>query len=169
MSKRDFTRAALTREGYEGWVVFPSVLVPVVRATLPKPSGTYIVLRPSGTPPEFLAVSPAGWHKRKNPTATPDALAANWVEGAQVVYIGKAKSIEDRVCSMARQGAGRNAGHHGGRLVWQLCDSAKLLIAWRRLRPGFTTHGDDEDNMILRFRQAYGKPPFANNPEMLGR
>jgi hypothetical protein len=46
--------------------------------------------------------------------------------------------------------------------------SRELLVAWRHVRPGFTPK-TDEDDMIARFREAYGQPPFANYPDRMGR
>jgi hypothetical protein len=52
-------------------------------------------------------------------------------------------------------------------LIWQLADSVELRVAWK------PTAGLDpkhvEGKLISEFREIYGKPPFANDPQLLGR
>lgn len=83
MSKRDWTRAALTRDGFLGWV--PWSACPAGLGTIdPAAGGVYVVYRPELAEPVFLERSPAGtW--RGDPTVSRDALEANWVPGAQVL------------------------------------------------------------------------------------
>jgi hypothetical protein len=69
---------------------------------------------------------------------------------------------------MAAFGAGKKSSHWGGRLVWQLAEAPTLVVAWRPTRVVFDRPMDDETDMIRRFREAYGKPPFANLPHLLG-
>lgn len=65
-----------------------------------------------------------------------------------------------------RFGAGAPTGHWGGRLIWQLAESATLLVAWlRNARPD--SQGP-ETELLAAFRSAWGKPPFANEPHRLG-
>jgi hypothetical protein len=166
--RSDFSRQALTDRGYGGWVPLRE-LRPGGTATVEGVPGTYVVVRPSDDAPVFLAVSPAGCFKGRDPSVPVDQLRANWVDGATTLYIGKADNLTDRVRSMAAFGDGRPQAHYGGRLVWQLADAAAFLFAWRPLRLGFTTARGDEVDMIERFRSAYGKPPFANDPQRHGR
>jgi hypothetical protein len=63
-------------------------------------------------------------------------------------------------------GAGKPIGHWGGRLIWQLADSDKLLVAWKET-PGEVPRNVETD-LITEFRNHYGKPPFANDPHLLG-
>lgn len=94
------------------------------------------------------------------------ALRANWVDGAEVVYIGKADNLLRRLREFARFGEGEPIGHWGGRLIWQLSDSAELLVAWMET-PGRVPR-DVETVLITAFRSAWDKPPFANEPHRLG-
>lgn len=139
-------------------------------AQVPVAGGVYVVLRESMDLPEFLEVSAGGRFKDRDPTVSPDALRANWVTGASVLYIGKAKTerLQTRLREFADFGAGRPVGHWGGRLIWQLADSGELLVAWRETPAGVDPRLVEAD-LIARFRSVYGKPPFANDPHLLGR
>lgn len=128
--------------------------------------GVYIVIRAAGDP-RFLASNPGGRFKGKDPSVGDEGLCANWVEDAEVVYIGKADDLGRRLKEFTRFGEGKPIGHWGGRLIWQLADSAELLVAWRET-PGEIPR-NVEATMIAAFRSAYGKPPFANEPHRLGR
>jgi hypothetical protein len=127
----------------------------------------YLVVRQGRHSPGFLAANPGGRFKGKDPTVTADALAANWVEEAEVVYIGKADNLRRRLRQYKRFGDGAPVGHWGGRLIWQLEDAGDLLVAWRETPDEIPR--EVETRLIAEFRSAYGKPPFANEPHRLGR
>ncbi|HXQ00338.1 MAG TPA: hypothetical protein VN845_09800, partial [Solirubrobacteraceae bacterium] len=100
--------------------------------SVPSSGGVYVVMRSSSEAPSFLALNPAGRFKGHDPTVPAEALRANWVDGAEVVYIGKANQLRRRLRQFADVGAGKPIGDWGGRLVWQLADSQKLLLAWKQ-------------------------------------
>ena len=116
--------------------------------------------------PTFLDANPGGRFKGRDPSVSSEALRANWVDGAEVVYIGKADNLRRRLREFARFGEGKPIGHWGGRLIWQLADSAELVVAWTET-PGRMPR-EVEVEMISAFRSAWGKPPFANEPHRLG-
>lgn len=158
-----FTRANLSDNGFEGWVTFDAL-----RSTDPCPEvgGVYVVARDDASAPTFMTKSCGGWFKDRDPTVSLDELQANWVEGAEIVYIGKANNIRRRLKEFAKFGAGQKIGHWGGRLIWQLEESSRLLIAWKP-----TPDIDPlvyEAQLLAKFRAEYGKPPFANDPHRLG-
>jgi hypothetical protein len=95
-----------------------------------------------------------------------EALIANWVDGAEVVYIGKADQLRRRLTQFADFGAGKPIGHWGGRLIWQLPNIGALLVAWKET-PG-RVPVEVEAELIEQYRLTYGKPPFANDPHRLG-
>lgn len=158
-----FTRAQLTANGFSGWVTFATL-----RSTDPCPDvgGVYVVARVDTTAPNFLTKSCGGWFKDRDPSVSLGELQSNWVEGADIVYIGKANSIRRRLREFAKFGEGRKIGHWGGRLIWQLEESSRLLVAWKP-----TPDIDPltyEAQLLAEFRAEYGKPPFANDPHRLG-
>jgi hypothetical protein len=60
-----------------------------------------------------------------------------WVDGAEIVYIGRADAgaagehgLRGRLLQYARHGTG-GTSHRGGRYIWQLKDSATLLVGWK--------------------------------------
>lgn len=159
-----FTRTQLTADGFTGWVTFDRLTrtdpCPVV-------GGVYVVVRADETQPSFLTQSCGGWFKDRDPTVGLEDLQANWILDAEIVYIGKANNIRRRLREFAKFGAGHKIGHWGGRLIWQLEESSRLLVAWKPT-PDIDPLGY-EARMIAEFRAAYGKPPFANDPHRLGR
>ena len=158
----EFTRSALERAGFVGWMPFASI-----RASgCPSAGGVYVITHGGSEPPAFAERSCGGWFKRKDPAVALEALAANWVTGAEVVYIGKADRLMRRLIQFADFGAGRPVGHWGGRLIWQLHEVDALRVAWKET-PG-RLPVEVESKLIADFREAYGKPPFANDPHRLG-
>jgi hypothetical protein len=110
-------------------------------------------------PLEILSRSPAGWFKERDPTASPSALEAAWVEGCTIVYIGKAARLRTRLRLYREHGQGKPVGHWGGRYIWQLGGSGELRVAWK------VTDEDPrllEQEMLVAFLEHYGKLPFAN-------
>ena len=94
---------------------------------------------------------------------TADDLGDAWVDGATVVYIGKAAGncgLKQRLADYRRHGTGLSAGHWGGRCIWQLADSG-LLVAWRPLTDDDA--GEAEQDLIDEFKELHGGAlPFAN-------
>jgi len=126
---------------------------------IPDVPGVYMVLRLSEGTPEFLETGSGGHFKGKNPNVPVVELAANWVDGTPVIYIGKATSLRKRISQYLRFGQGKPVGHWGGRYIWQLADSSLLLFCWKEVG------GDPEvveTEMICAFRDCYGGRPFAN-------
>lgn len=143
-------------EGFGGWQRFSDLAT----AGLPAERGVYVVLRPSPSPVSFLAVSPAGWYKGKDPTVDVARLSAEWVPATAVVYIGKATRLRERLNSYRRHGSGSKAAHWGGRFIWQCSDSDDYRVGWK------TTSGDPGDvefDLIADFQAGHGgRLPFAN-------
>jgi hypothetical protein len=158
----EFTRAELEADGFVGWVPFSAIKA----SACPSSGGVYVITYSGGNPEGYAERSCGGWFKGKDPTVSAEALTANWVDGAEVVYIGKADKLKRRLAQFADFGAGRSVGHWGGRLIWQLPSVEKLLVAWNET-PG-RVPADVEAELIRAFRHTHGKPPFVNEPHRLG-
>jgi hypothetical protein len=163
-----WSRRHLERVGFEGWV--PWSACPVALESIPTAAGgVYVVFSTAVAAPIFLDRSTAGTF-REETTVPRSTLEANWVPEAVVLYIGSADAgrLRKRLREYVRFGRGHRAKHFGGRLVWQLDGADKLLVAWRELSADEDPEAEKR-RMLADFRSAYGKPPFANDPQLLGR
>lgn len=127
---------------------------------IPKCEGVYLVLFPENLNVEFLTTGTGGFFKGKDPNVQASVLKENWVLKSNIVYIGKATSLKQRLKQYLQFGAGGAVGHYGGRYIWQLKNSQSLIICWK------TLNGDDpreiESKLIKKFTDEFGKLPFAN-------
>jgi hypothetical protein len=155
-----FTRNALQSDGFGGFLTFDELRGQIGRA--PTEGGVYVVLRASTDAVTFIDANPGGRFKGRDPTVATSMLREKWIRDCEVVYIGKANNIQKRLKQYADFGAGRPVGHWGGRYVWQLEDSAALLVAWKRCEPDDTAAAL-EARLVARFTDEHGgRLPFAN-------
>ena len=162
MMNRDFFHA----QGFEGFKTMGE-LMNGARAQIPTQKGVYVVLREKESAPQFMTEGTGGFFKGQNPNVSLSELKDNWVDDAQVVYIGKAgganssATLQKRLGQYLRFGQGANIGHWGGRYIWQLSDSQDLVICWKTLTDNEPR--EVEHQMIADFKTAHGgKRPFAN-------
>jgi len=154
----------IEESGFLGFVKLEQLFVN--GSLIPDIKGVYMVLCINNIPPEFLDVGTGGHFKGKNPNISLTELKHNWVENTKVVYIGKAggddskATLRSRLTQYFRFGQGKNVGHYGGRLIWQIKNSKELLVCWKPLP------NDDPRNveaeLIREFVKIYKKRPFAN-------
>ena len=156
-------RQTLKEDGFAGFRPFAALDI----NRIPQRTGIFAVLHPAGYEPRFLPKSTAGVFKKKDPSVPESALAAEWVEGTDVVYLGKAGAGSKGNRGLRRQiqefidfGKGKPPGHWDGRLIWQLADPGSLLIAWKEL-PAEAVNGAEAE-YHARFRDDHGRLPFAN-------
>ena len=129
-------------------------------AAVPSSPGVYLILCLTAEP-SFLPHSSAGRFKGRDPTVAESALRQAWVDGARVVYIGKASSsLRTRLRTYVAHGLGRRAAHWGGRFIWQLAESGNLLVAWR-VEPQRSPR-EVERELIAQFEHRHQRRPFAN-------
>ena len=126
---------------------------------LPDCNGVYLVLNTDNRPGEFLTVGSGGHFKGKDPNISLSDLKSNWVDNIKVVYIGKATSLRSRLRQYFSFGQGKNIGHYGGRLIWQIKYSKDLVVCWKSLT---TDPREYEADLIRQFVTIYGCRPFAN-------
>lgn len=88
---------------------------------------------------------------------------------ASVIYIGQADHgwLRLRIGDYEKGDRSAKTGHGGDRLIRQLADAADVLIAWRGAADMDPL--TEEMRLIAAFRAAYGKPPFANYPNRVGK
>ena len=134
---------------------------------IPQKPGIFAILRPDGFRRQFLAKSTAGIFKKKNPTLKMEALDAEWVDGADVVYFGKAgagskgnRGLRRQVQEFVDFGKGKPPGHWDGRLIWQLAEAGSLIIAWKELPVEQLNAA--EAGYHAAFVEEYGRLPYAN-------
>lgn len=158
-----WSRDGLAELGFTGLVSFATLHA----IDVPTESGVYMVLRPDEEPPVFRAKSSAGWFKKKDPSVDIAKLGSAWLSNASVLYIGKAaagmhgkRGIRKRLREYRRHGEGAAVGHWGGRYIWQLAQSERLLVAWMRT-PGVGPESV-ESQLISEFERTFGARPFAN-------
>jgi len=159
------TREDLVALGFTGFMTI-GALRDSGLAEVPKLPGVYALVCAQHDQPAFEAVSSGGHFKGKDPTVPIAELAAKWVPGSQIVYIGKAGGKDSRATLRSRLkqyldfGAGKNIGHWGGRYVWQLRGSQELLVSWR---PSLGSDPEMLEGELLRaFVAVHGRLPFAN-------
>jgi hypothetical protein len=116
--------------------------------------------------PQFLPIGTGGFFKGRDPNISIQVLKQHWVENTCVIYIGKAggedskSTLRSRLTQYFRFGQGKNVGHYGGRLIWQIKNSKELLVCWKPLpneEPRMV-----EAELIRSFIKVYNRRPFAN-------
>jgi hypothetical protein len=158
-----FTRKTLREGGFAGFRTLGSLET----MRIPQGTGIFAVLCHEGFEPQFLKKSTAGTFKKKDPSLPGPALDAEWVDSADILYIGKAgpgskgnRGLRRQIQEFLDFGKGKPPGHWDGRLVWQLANSEALLIAWKELPAAELNRS--EARYHAEFVEAYGKLPFAN-------
>lgn len=157
------TSQTLKADGFTGFR--PVAALDINR--IPQKTGIFAVLKPAGYEPRYLARSTAGVFKKKDPTLPAAALGAEWVEDADVLYLGKAgpgskgnRGLRRQIQEFLDFGQGKPPGHWDGRLIWQLADTPSLIIAWKELPA--EQAGPAEAAFHAAFRELHGRLPFAN-------
>ncbi len=105
--------------------------------------------------------------KNRQPTVPLEDLKRHWVNGARVLYIGKAggrsskQSLRDRLHTYMDFGRGKPVAHWGGRYIWQLANVRDLRICWK-ITSGEEDPAIVESELIKEFKTKYGQRPFAS-------
>jgi predicted 3-demethylubiquinone-9 3-methyltransferase (glyoxalase superfamily) len=152
----EWTSEGLRANGFDGF----GPLSDFDLETVPDVPGVYLILRDEVDEPAFLATSRAAHFKGRDPSLPLARVRDRWVPGAAVLYVGRTKHLSRRIDELRRFGGGEPIAHWGGRLVWQLADSADLRIAWR---PAGEQDLDAARTSLLgSFRDTYQSLPYAN-------
>jgi len=133
---------------------------------IPDMKGVYLVLTPSIEQPKFIFPGVGGFFKDKNPNKPTDELKMNWVDNSNVIYIGKAGSLngqatlKKRIKQYLRFGQGKKVGHWGGRFIWQLSNHEELMFCWKEI-PNQDPRVVERE-LISSYLKQFGCRPFAN-------
>ena len=156
--------------GFVGFVSVSDLFLDT--SAIPNERGNYLVLYLDGNPPNFLINGAGGFFKGKNPNVPFDELESNWIKDAIVIYIGQAggirankwstQTLRKRINKYMKFGQGRNKGHYGGRLIWQLENYKNLVLCWKEWPNKIHDPKMIESKLISEFKTIYGKRPFAN-------
>lgn len=156
-------KRALREDGFAGFRTFADVDI----NRIPQAPGIFAVLLPDGFQVQFLGRSTAGVFKKKDPSLPAEELAAEWVDGAEVLYVGKAgpgskgnRGLRRQIQEFLDFGNGKPPGHWDGRLIWQLAAAGSLIIAWKELPASGLNQA--EAAYHAGFREEFGRLPFAN-------
>ena len=124
---------------------------------LPTRPGLYLVLWPVDSPLEI----------RPEAGAEGEPLRRRWQEinrhaTTDILYIGLAKSLRQRVRQLARFGRGHATNHQGGRELWWIKDveRAELLV----LECPDGRQSGFENAALERFHTDHGDYPLCNRP-----
>lgn len=154
-----FTRVALERKGFEGFLTVAELRRSKV-AQVPRVAGVYAVLTADHSG-EFLEANPGGRFKQRDPSVSMSLLKAKWLDRSTTVYIGKGNSLRQRIKQFVDFGEGKPVGHWGGRYIWQLANADELIVAWIRSPEGVEARAL-ETNLLDEFAAEFGTLPFAN-------
>jgi hypothetical protein len=134
---------------------------------VPDEPGVYVVLARERAPHPFFTRSTAPVWRRRDPTVTIPTLAARWRQGATILYVAAAlgpgvrSRLRQRIKRMLRFGHGSVVAHWGGRLLWQLGEAGRLVIAWQACATGEDARAVATE-LLRNFEAHHGGPPFAN-------
>ena len=150
--------------GFEGFMPISVLLNNTTK--FPALMGVYFVVYNSIKEPQFKEKGSGGFFKGKDPNVPESELKINWVNGAKVIYIGKAggsdssATLRSRLTQFLRFGNGEPIGHYGGRYIWQIENPGALLFCWK---PVISKEPRAEESRLIQiFTAEYGKKPFAN-------
>jgi len=157
---------SLEREGFSGFLTVGQ-LHRSGCLEVPDAPGVYVVLRRERAPHPFLRRSTAPVWRRRDPTVPIPTLEARWHADATLLYVagapgpGVRSRLRQRIKRMLRFGHGSVVGHWGGRLLWQLGEAGRLVVAWRACETGEEAEALTTE-LLRRFESHHGGPPFAN-------
>ena len=155
----------LKQEGFCGFVSLRSLQASGY-SNIPKGPGVYLVLNVDGHDSSFLKKN-IGRHSFKKPTVAVSVLREKWVDGATVLYVGKAggtglkSTLRSRIRQLVAFGIASSNAHWGGRYLWQLENAFDLQICWKVCTEGESSD-KEESEWLFQFYRKHHKIPFAN-------
>jgi hypothetical protein len=133
---------------------------------IPQKTGVYLVIDPNFKKTEFTNPGVGGFFKGKDPNVPIAELKFNQVSNSQIIYIGKAggsnvkATLRTRLSQYLSFGQTKNAGHYGGRYIWQIKEPQNLIFCWKEIQDEEPVQV--ERSLINHFKDQFGKIPYAN-------
>lgn len=126
--------------------------------SIPRSAGVYVVLYQGRGKPIFLPTGSGGHFRGRDPNVPVEALADQWNEGTNIIYVGAGDDLRERIELYSRFGQGEPVAHWGGRQIWQITQSEKLLVVWSAAKAPLAL----EKSLIEEFERQFKRLPFAN-------
>lgn len=140
---------------------------------VPSESGIYIVVYPyKKFENMFIPIGTGGHFHNEDPNVSLEELDSNWVENADIIYIGKAggtskkgrvykATLRKRIGQLLSFGNYKKIGHRGGRYLWQHISAKDFRIYWYQCKDAENAI-EVEHELLAGFVKEYKKLPFAN-------
>ncbi len=158
------TVEAAEAAGFSGFVSVGECIergLPRNQPSLNQP-GVYLICAPPSYLPEFIPPDEARIARNVHFPWTLARLREKWVEGVDVLYVGKSTQLRQRLRTLLRHCQGRSVNHTGGEIIWQLRGYESFLLCWRPTEPPPAPR-NLETRLIQAFMRAHrGRLPFAN-------
>lgn len=143
-----------------------------VETKLPNVKGVYFVIYPNEWPEGLFLNKESGEEfVGGNPFESHEKLWDNWVDEADILYIGQTggttnsgssqkRTLKKRITELMRFGKKEVDNHRGGRYLWQHKKSDDFRVYWY---PCTTENPVSlKTELLADFEQVYHKKPFAN-------
>tara|TARA_B100000963_G_C22635909_1_gene677583 strand:+ start:4060 stop:4980 length:921 start_codon:yes stop_codon:yes gene_type:complete len=163
-----FSQEELREHGFQGFETIEKLMKD--SSKLPNYSGVYILLNKNSIDrnmdyepaySSFIFPGTGGFFKDKDPNVEISVLQRKMHPDSNVMYIGKASDLKRRIKQYLAFGQGKNVGHYGGRYIWQLKQSSKLILAYKKVSENPLPE-EYERALINMHKVRFNKLPFAN-------
>jgi len=157
------TLETLKQIGFKGFITIQQAINE--KKLIPSVKGVYMIYM-DNPKPNFVSNGTGGFFKNEDPNVTIETLKQNWVKSSPILYIGKAggenssATLQSRLKQYFQFGQGKNVGHWGGRLIWQIKNPYQLKVCWME-----TPENDPrevEKALITEFVSQFNQRPFDN-------
>jgi len=161
-----FKQQDLSAAGFMRFVALADLVDPQgpERKGIPHKPGVYVILRRNPNAPSFTEHSCGGKSPEKRNDASRQDLAAGWVDGTELIYVGEGADLRDRVAQLVRFGRGTTDGHAGGKWIWRIEDCWSLVLGYQRLESKEAAV-EAEGHLLSEFKRQFDVLPFANRKD----
>lgn len=133
--------------------------ITIKNCDIPEKKGVYLIVdNIKKRKAKFVYPSPAGWFRGKNPSVEETKLKEKWVDGADILYIGKSNNLQRRMKQHINFWSGKATGAWGGRIIAQISGYENFQVWYMEC----DDPAQKESELIDLFKEHYGRLPFAN-------